>query len=139
MKEIQYSSRTRDSSDRIKQMQKIRSTLAKFMSGMAADLCDTEGGKILTEFADLKVYNIVQLIYRSKHYEGNTKDCEFSRLSMADHWRAGYDDAVRALEHKEIFERPGPQEGFRAFDFGESRGADASVSQRQEDRSSSLL
>jgi NTE family protein len=138
MKEIQYSSRTRDSTDRIKQMQKIRSTLTTFMSSVAPELRDSDGGKILTEFADLKVYNIVQLIYRSKHYEGNTKDCEFSRLSMADHWRAGYEDALRALTHKEIFERPSPQEGFRAFDFESTRAADARMGQRQEDRPSSL-
>jgi NTE family protein len=56
---------------------------------------------------------------------------------MADHWRAGYDDALRALEHKEIFERPDPQEGFRAFDFGDNRAADASMSQQPDDRSSS--
>jgi NTE family protein len=124
MKEIQYSSRTRASTDRIKQMQQIRSTLAKFMSTVAAGLHESPEAKVLAEFADLKVYNIVQLIYRSKNYEGNSKDCEFSRLSMADHWRAGYEDAVRALQHKEIFERPSAEEGYRAFDFEDGRTAD---------------
>jgi NTE family protein len=89
-----------------------------------AELRNTAEAKLLAEFADPKVYNIVQLIYRSKHYEGNTKDCEFSRLSMADHWRAGYEDAVQALQHKEIFERPSSEEGFRAFDFDDTGRAD---------------
>ncbi len=53
--------------------------------------------EISAHVADRKVYNIVQLIYRSKHYEGHSKDYEFSRLSMQDHWEAGYNDAVRTL------------------------------------------
>ena len=56
--------------------------------------------------ADRKVYNLVQLIYRSKDYEGDSKDYEFSRLSMEEHWRAGYHDAVRTLRHPEVLERP---------------------------------
>jgi NTE family protein len=80
-------------------------------------LLETAEAKTLRDFADCKVYNIVQLIYRSKHYEGNSKDYEFSRLSMNDHWRSGYEDAQRALAHKAIFERPDLETGFRSFDF----------------------
>jgi NTE family protein len=116
-KEIQFSSRTRASSDRLKQMQKIRAALTKLLRDVPENLRQTAEAKILGEFADLKVYNVVQLIYRSKQYEGDCKDYEFSRLSKADHWRAGHEDAVRALAHKEIFERPSNEEGFRAFDF----------------------
>jgi NTE family protein len=130
-KEIQYSSRTRASTDRIKSMQKIRASLTTLLRDAPEDLRNTAEAKLLTEFADPKVYNIVQLIYRAKHYEGNTKDCEFSRLSMADHWRAGYDDAVRALQHKEIFERPSSEEGFRAFDFGGPDGTDREAVRRR--------
>lgn len=46
-----------------------------------------------------KVYNIVHLIYRARNYEGPSKDYEFSQLSMQDHWRAGYHDALRTLRH----------------------------------------
>jgi NTE family protein len=134
-KEIQFSSRTRASTERIKQMQKIRSTLTKLLRDAPEDLHNTPEAKLLAEFADPKVCNIVQLIYRSKRYEGNTKDCEFSRLSMADHWRAGYDDAALALQHKEIFERPSSEEGFRAFDFEDAGRSDRAPIRRQaEDR-----
>jgi NTE family protein len=105
-------------------MQKIRSALTKVLDDMPEDFRRTEEGRILGEFVDLKAYNIVQLIYRSKHYEGNTKDYEFSRLSMSDHWRAGREDAVRALQHKEIFERPCRADCYQAFDFaGHDRAA----------------
>ena len=62
--------------------------------------------KILKSVASDKVYNIIQLIYRARNYEGHSKDYEFSRLSMQDHWRAGYHDAVRTLRHPEVLTRP---------------------------------
>ncbi len=116
-KEIQFSSRTRAATDQLKRLHKIRATLDKFLESVPPELLDTADGKILAAFSDPKVCNIVQLVYRSKQYEGNSKDYEFSRLSMADHWRAGYDDAHASLQHKEIFERPNSEDGFRAFDF----------------------
>lgn len=120
-KEIQFSSRTRANTDRLKNMQKIRAALTSFLRDVPDNLSATVEAKILAEFANLKVYNVVQLIYRSKHYEGNSKDYEFSRLSMGEHWRAGHTDAVQTLQHKEIFDRPNNEEGFRSFDFADDR------------------
>ena len=60
----------------------------------------------MREVADRKVYNVVHLIYRAGNYEGHSKDFEFSRTSMDEHWRVGYDDAVRTLRHHEVLERP---------------------------------
>ena len=71
---------------------------------------------MLRTVADRKVYSIVHLIYRSKHYEGNSKDYEFSRLSMEEHWRSGYLDAVHTLRHRAALERPAPLEGMATFD-----------------------
>jgi NTE family protein len=59
----------------------------------------------------------VHLIYRAKHYEGDSKDYEFSRLTMEEHWQAGYNDAVRTLRHPEILHRPQGAEGVFTFDF----------------------
>jgi NTE family protein len=84
---------------------------------LPADLRDGEDAALLGKVADHKVYNIVQLIYRSQHYEGHSKDYEFSRLSMEEHWRAGYHDAVRTLRHPEVLERPNNRRGFRTFDL----------------------
>ena len=62
-------------------------------------------------------YNLVHLIYRPRGYEGDSKDYEFSRLSMEEHWRSGYHDAVRTLRHPEVLERSGDDEEVRTFDF----------------------
>src|SRR5207244_3337395 len=67
--------------------------------------------------ADDKVYNLIQLIYRAKNYEGPSKDYEFSRRTMEEHWRAGYNDAVRTLRHPEVLQRPDHLDGVFTFDL----------------------
>ena len=59
----------------------------------------------------------MQLIYRAKNYEGHSKDYEFSRASMREHWRAGYHDAVRTLRHPEVLQRLINDEGVFTFDL----------------------
>jgi NTE family protein len=116
-KEIQFSSRTRATTDKFKQVQGVRSALARLLEQVPAELRDSEDAKLLSRIADHKVYSIVHLIYRSQHYEGHSKDYEFSRLSMEEHWRAGYHDAVRTLRHPEILQRPTNRQGFLTFDL----------------------
>jgi NTE family protein len=118
-KEIQYSSRTRANSDRFKQGQKIRHTLSKLLSEVPDEVRNNPEYAELNEIADHKVYNLIQLIYRSKQYEGNSKDYEFSRRSMEEHWRSGYHDTVRTLRHPEVLERPKNLEGVLTFDLAQ--------------------
>ncbi|CDZ76405.1 Patatin [Legionella massiliensis] len=116
-KEIQYSSRTRAATDRFKNIQRVRYALANLLSELSSELQDNEEVAILKKVADHKVYSIVQLIYHARQYEGHSKDYEFSRLSMRDHWQAGYQDASLALQHPKIFERPNNKDGVSIFDF----------------------
>lgn len=105
-KEIQFSSRTRAGTNVIKQRQVLRAKLSKFLNELPTQLQSGDGYDELRELANDRAYNIVHLIYRSQHYEGDSKDYEFSRLSMEEHWRAGYNDAVRSLRHPEILRHP---------------------------------
>jgi len=118
-KEIQFSSRTRASTDRFKRMQQMRAEAADLLDTLPKELATSPQAETLAAMADRRVCNIIQLIYRSKSYEGNSKDYEFSRRSMEDHWRAGYHDAARTLRHREVLERPDNLEGVFTFDVGE--------------------
>ena len=40
---------------------------------------------------------IMHLIYRDKAHEGNSKDYDFSRLGMVEHWAAGENDVNQSL------------------------------------------
>ena len=119
-KEIQYSSRTRANSNHFKHVQRVRNALATLLERLPKDLQDNPELALLRPIADRKVYNLVQLIYRSKQYEGDSKDYEFSRSSMEEHWRAGYHDTVRTLRHPEVLERPRSLEGVLTFDLADN-------------------
>ena len=116
-KEIQYSSRTRANTDQFKQYQRARKALANLLCKLPPDLLAGEEAQMLSSIADHKVYSLVHLIYRSRQHEGHSKDYEFSRLSMEEHWRAGYHDAVRTLRHPEALQRPRNQDGVSTFDL----------------------
>jgi hypothetical protein len=73
------SSRTRANTGKFKEVQVLRSALARLLGQAPPHLLDSEDGKLLSTAADHKVYSLVQLIYRSQHYEGQSKDYEFSR------------------------------------------------------------
>jgi patatin-like phospholipase len=79
--------------------------LADLLDQLPASLRDGPEAKLLRDETDRQIYNIVQLIYRAKKYEGHSKDFEFSRASMREHWRAGYNDPVRTLRHLEVLQR----------------------------------
>jgi NTE family protein len=117
-KEIQYSSRTRANTDSFKRIQRVRAALVDLFEKMPNLNIESEEIELLRSIADRKVFRIVQLVYRSKHYERQSKDYEFSRLSMLDHWQAGYNDAVRTLRHPEALTRPTDRSGIETFDIG---------------------
>ncbi|MBR1236979.1 DUF3734 domain-containing protein [Bradyrhizobium sp. AUGA SZCCT0182] len=116
-KEIQYSSRTRASTDQFKSLHRLQRELAALLSRLPEDLREHEDVRLLRTAASHNVHSLVQLIYRARDYEGHSKDYEFSRLSMQDHWRAGYHDALRTLRHPEVLARPTSADGVSTFDL----------------------
>jgi NTE family protein len=116
-KEIRYSSRTRAGTDQFKYVQRLRHALAGLLEKLPEDLKSSPEARLLGSAADRTVYNIVHLIYRAKAYEGHSKDYEFSRLNMEEHWRAGYYDARRTLRHPHVLERPTSSAGVFTFDL----------------------
>jgi NTE family protein len=119
-KEIRFSSRTRAMTNEYKKLQKLRIAFAELYKRLPDDLRKLPEAKLLAEQADEKVCNIVELIYHSKPYEGFSKDFEFSRRTMDEHWQTGYEDAVRSLSHPEVLQRPDRLEGVRTFDWSKT-------------------
>jgi NTE family protein len=116
-KEIQYSSRTRAITSRFKHAQKMRHSFAELFKKMPRELRDTPEAKLLEHYADLNHYNIVHLIYHARNCEGYSKDFEFSRSTMEEHWKSGYNDTVRSLRHPEIFRKSETGAGMTTFDY----------------------
>lgn len=118
-KEIQYSSRSRAESNRFREIQVLRNALSRLIEKLPEELAASPEVATLRPATQPKAWNLIQLIYRSKEYEGDSKDYEFSRGSMEDHWRAGYHDTIRTLRHPEVLERPRGRDGVFMFDVAE--------------------
>jgi NTE family protein len=117
-KEIRYSSRTRAGTDQFKHVQRLQHAVAGLIDKLPDELKNSAEAQLLSTVAHRKVYSIIHLIYRARNYEGHSKDYEFSRLSMEEHWRAGYHDARRTLRHRGVLERPNG-EGVLTFDLAQ--------------------
>lgn len=123
LKDIRFSSRTRQNTDQFRKEQSLRRAIAHLIEKLPKEIIadnDADIQKLIAE-ADDKVYNIAHLIYRAKGYEGDNKDYEFSRASMEDHWKSGYEDTVKTLQHPEVFQRPTSPDGLGIFDLSEFR------------------
>ncbi len=118
-KEIQYSSRTRAFTEFIKKLHKVEYSVATLLEQLPEEFKQSEEARYLASIAQRHAYNLVHLIYRPRGYEGDSKDYEFSRASLAEHWGSGFDDATRALGHPEVLERSGNGEELTIFDFAD--------------------
>ena len=116
-KDIRYSSRTRAGTDQFRKLQAVRRAAAMLLANMRPELRQTPEAELLAQEADTKVYNIIHLIYHAKKYEGASKDYEFSRRTMEEHWKTGYDDMIRTLHHPEVLQRPQSADGVFTFDL----------------------
>ena len=119
-KEIIYSSRNRAATDEYKKSQKLRIALANLLRDIPQELRDGDDAKLLSGVANDKVCIIVHLIYRAKKYEGIAKDFEFSRRTMEEHWKAGYNNARETLKNPGVLQLPDRSVGVRTFDIGEN-------------------
>lgn len=125
MKEVLYSSRTRAATDEFHRLQHLRRLFNELLAKMPWELAESPEARELAMASDPAVYNIVQLIYRSATYEGQSKDYEFSRRTMEDHWQAGHTDAAQALAHPEVLALPTGSHSVKVYDFAAPHAQDA--------------
>jgi NTE family protein len=118
-KDILYSSRTRLNTDAARSAQKLRCAVGRLLAKLPASLRDDEDVRFIGGTCASSAHmSVVHLIYREKNYETQSKDYEFSRVSMEEHWQAGVNDTRRTLRHQELWLSP-PDDlaGVRTFDI----------------------
>jgi NTE family protein len=134
MKEVQFSSRTRAATDAFRKVQHLRAVFNELLAKLPPELAATPQARLLAEASDPAVYNIVQLIYRSPTYEGQSKDYEFSRRTMQEHWAAGLRDAQKTLSHPEVLALPSAAHSVQIYDFVTPRSARDAAAPSKKDR-----
>jgi NTE family protein len=123
MKEILNSSRTTYRTRGYKEINQVRSTLARFLEQVPEEFKRGDDAKYLMSVARQQVHHLVNLVYRPTSPEGASKEDEFSRKSVEERWLAGYRDTAHALRHPEVLEpAAGCDAGIFVFDFGKDGG-----------------
>ena len=116
-KDIQYSSRTRTTTDHFLQTHKLKQALRDALNLLPYERLTDAQTALKLELERLPEINIMQLIYQQKAYEGRAKDYEFSGTSMREHWDSGYEDTLRTLRHPEWLERSAITRGVTVHDL----------------------
>ncbi|MFM2277935.1 MAG: hypothetical protein RLZZ444_166 [Pseudomonadota bacterium] len=115
-KEIRYSSRTRHNTDEAARKARYEKALKRLLSRLPKELHDDPDVHFLRNHDQQGAVTVVHLIYRRKLYETHMMDNEFSRLTMEEHWKAGFDDVRETLNCPSWTNRRIPDDGFVTID-----------------------
>jgi len=116
-KDIRFSSRTRMNTDKNRQIHNARKAIRDLIDKLPDDLKSDPSAVLLREAAKENTVTVVHLIYRSKNYETSSKDYDFSRVGMVEHWGAGVRDVHRSMQHEDWLERPQSGETMVTYDL----------------------
>lgn len=116
--DIRYSSRTRLTTDRFKELSDIAAAAKRLTGKVAEALRDDPDLEFLRGVGAGAPVTLVHLIHRKETFESQTKDYEFTQLSMRQHWAAGKIDVETALNHDDWKSRAIPSDGIEVYDHG---------------------
>lgn len=116
-KDIRYSSRTRlNTTDELRRQATVQAA-QRLLARLPPRLRDDPDARLLAAIPCEAAVDVVHLIYRSKHYESQSKDYEFSRASMLEHWAAGRADTQTTLEDPRWLGRDRRDTGVHVYDL----------------------
>jgi NTE family protein len=116
-KDITYSSRTRYNTDKVMEIQNTLRALTNLIQKLPPELRNDPDVKHLEARSNSASVDIVHLIYRQKQYERDSKDYEFSRASVLEHWQAGQRDMRQTYEHPDWLAKSSVDVGVTAYDL----------------------
>jgi NTE family protein len=117
-KDIQYSSKTRFNTNRVKELEALRVALGRLLEKLPARLHDDPDYKILAPVAaNKRNITIMHLINRRMDTASSAKDYEFSRATVLQHWETGLDDVRRTCAHPLWLDATEATDGLRTYDL----------------------
>ena len=116
-KDIRFSSRTRQGTTNELDRQVMAQAAKRLIAKLPAALRNDPDALALAGMRCESAVDVVHLIYRSKHYETQSKDYEFSRLSMQEHWDSGHANTLQTVRDPRWLQRGETDTGVRVFDL----------------------
>ncbi len=123
-KDIRYSSRTRLNTDIGKQFAQLHETAARLRDKLPPEFADDPDLQKLVQAGSCGPITIMHLINRQEDYESQSKDYEFSRITVNGHWQAGYADTLHSLSNPKWTRRGPPVNRIAVYDLGPAAPAD---------------
>lgn len=116
-KDIRFSSRTRMNTDMNRKIHNAKLAVRALIAKLPDDLKNDPLVGVLNEAAKENTVTVVHLIYRSKIHEASSKDYDFSRVAMVEHWEAGERNVYQSMSHPEWLARPQSDETMVTYDL----------------------
>jgi NTE family protein len=116
-KDIRFSSRTRLNTTNELDRQVIAQAARRLRAKLPPELRDDPDVRALSRLRTESAVEVVHLIYRSKHYESQSKDYEFSRASVQEHWDSGLADMAHTLHDTRWVNHQPDADGVHVFDL----------------------
>ena len=117
-KEIRFSSRTRMVTAAAEAEHRLRMAAQNLLKKLPENLRNDPDAKLLMENSRVSAITVMHIINRPTETDTQSKDYEFSRLSMEEHWAAGHEDVMNSLHSKAWKARTIPASGMVTFDHG---------------------
>ena len=116
-KDIRYSSRTRINTELQRQIEDLRVAASRLAKKLPPELRDDPDARALASLPRPGAVHVMHLINRREQFETQSKDYEFSRVTIEGHWRSGLDDARASLRHPLWQGRTHREQGIVTFDL----------------------
>ena len=119
-KDIQYSSKTRFNTNRVKELEGMRVALGRLLGKLPAKFHADPDYRLLAPLAEYKrQITILHLINRRLGSAWSAKDYEFSRATVLQHWEAGVEDVRSTCAHPDWDSATELVNGVHAFDLSD--------------------
>ncbi len=116
VKDIQYQSKARLSREQVRKVETMRSLIRDVVAKLPADLRSDAQVRKLAEATQRGPLSLIHLVNRSDTKSYDFKDYEFSRATVQDLWRGGFEDIRRVIERPDTCRLDDLGNGVRVFD-----------------------
>jgi NTE family protein len=119
-KDIQYSSKQRFSTEQTVKIGQLRGALIRLMEKLPVELRADPDAQLLATLSDNRQWMVVRLTNQRLAHAAQTKDYEFSRATVNEHWSAGLEDVRRAVASRDVITPTSLIPGVRVYEIADA-------------------
>ncbi len=117
VKDITFSSRTRLNTDAFSEKYRLRRAIRALSEHVSAEVRDEIASHGMPADTHDGRVSLVHIINRANRAEIQSKDYEFSRLTIAEHWQGGMEDARTVMKEESWRRLPDADKGLAVYDY----------------------